>query len=193
MDAKTRLENDHDNDLWSAEGTEKRIQIFLPSERDVAAANLWHEFFFWKPIDGEIYQRHFPDRTMSWDFFKYERIFFKPFSTIYSDWGKNIDRYSNASTDAYAYKITYVRAIRSPYLKELGKVQDECEDLVAKIGSQYIDLDKAEEKLRSLLPFGKAKARQEKEDAERKIPILRELLERQLDRVNELRALILGQ
>lgn len=198
MDTEKRKSNDARYDWWSAEGDHRLIQISTPTKRSIAMANQWHEYFLWRPIAEKVHPvpligTYTASRAMMWSNYAFYDVFFKSLFSPYSDWGKNIDGYSDAKMyeEVVGYTIMYERTVDSPYLKELGTIQDECEELVWLLYRQSENLSEANAKLSALLPFGKAEARQKKEEAERKIPQLREQIDQLLARVNKLRAIIL--
>ena len=200
MNAETKKRNDERYDWWSAEEDHQLIQISRPTKRAIAMANQWHEYFLWRPIAEKVHSvplfgTYTAARAMMWNNHAFYDVFFNPLFAPYSDWGKDIDQYSDAKIyeDVVGYTIMYERAVDSPYLKELGKIQDECEELVGDLWLQTENLNEANAKLSALLPFGKAEARQKKEDAEKKIPLLREQIDQKLARVNEIRAIIPGK
>lgn len=199
MDEAKRKTNDEKYDWWSAEGHHKLISIVCPSKRAIAIANQWHEYFLWKPIEEKVHPTPrfgacTDARAYKWSTFAFYDVFFKRISAPYSGWGKDIERFSDANIyeKIVGYTILYERAVDTPYLKELGELQDECEELVGRLGTCFFDIESAEETLRKMFAFGKPEARKEKEEAEHKIPPLREQLDQHLARVNEIRAIVLG-
>lgn len=200
MDEAKRKSYDEHYDWWSAEEAHKLICITCPSRRDIAIANQWHEYFLWKPIAEKVHPIPIfgslpAERAREFGSLAFYKVFFKRLSAPYAGWGRDIDRFSEKSIyeDSVQYTIIYERAVDSPHLNEIGKLQNVCEELVREMGTYSSRLDEANEKLTSILPFGKAEARQKKEEAERMIPQLHEQIDSTLARVNELRTIILGR
>jgi len=202
MDEAKRKYNDEHYDWWSTEGKFRAINIYA-SNRAVAMANQWHEYFLWRPTAQKAHQAmgfigSWPEaaqRAMQWDEYGFNNIFYEQDLKPYAGWCEGIGQFSEKylyGDRVVRFTILYERAVETPYLKELGVLQMECEELVGKSQSYYWDLQHAKEKLQSILPFGKAEAKCKKEEAERQIPILREQIDKRLMRVNEIRAIVLG-
>ena len=203
MDAVKRKYNDEHYDWWSAEGDHKLIKMDSPTERDIAIAHQWHKFFLWEPVAEKahpvtLFSDTSPyERAYLWSKYSFTGVFLERYPTPYADWCRDIDQFGDAAIyeDVVAYTIMYKRAFDSPYLKELGAIQTECEMLVRNMHNHLYEIDEANATLSSFFSSGrsKAKATQKKEDAEQSVLQLREQINSMLVRANELRAIILGR
>ena len=199
MDEVKRKHNDKRYDWWSAEGDHKLINISYPSKRDIAIANQWHDYFLWKPISENVYSISLTGvcanaRAKDWHKFAFYKVYFDCFRTPFAGWSRDVERFSDAliHEDPVGYTILYERAVDTPFSKELGVLQTECEALVEQMWSYCTDLEKTENKLHSFLPFGKTSIRQKKEETERIVLQLCDQIDQLFARVNEIRALVLG-
>ena len=89
--------------------------------------------------------------------------------------------------------ILYQRNLTSKYEKEFSALQLECEGLLEKTSKLYDVVDKANQKLGKLLPFGNEIAQKEKVEAEQEIRKMNVLIDQKMARVEELRQLILRE
>lgn len=202
MDEATKKYNDEHYDWWSTEGKFRAISIYA-SNRAVAIANQWHEYFLWRLTAQKAHQNtgglfgSWPEaceRALGWNESAFNDVFYEQKLKPYAEWCEGIGQYSEKylyGDNIVRFTILYERAEDTPYLNELSTLQMECEEFVDKLWWCYSDLEKAEVKLQSILPFGKAEAKCKKEEAERQISMLRELIDQRLKRVNEIRAIVL--
>ena len=195
-----RKVKDESYDWWSAEGDYKLVGFTHPLNRTVAIAMRWHEYFLWKPIAKKVHPipllgKRTDQRAYQWDDTAFREAFFEGNYTFFHDWGKGAEFEDDVALfeDFVGYTILFERAIQSPYTQELGLLQSECEELVHDLRMSSFRLTEAQSKLRNLLSIGKSKAKQQKQEAEDEIAQLSLRINQILARVNEIRAVVLGE
>lgn len=198
MDEATKKYNDEHYDWWSTEGPARVVQVYS-SERGIAMADWWHEYFFWQPQAKKQWNWNSKDLRKAIRFpdgYCYN-VFYKPLITPKNEWGGDVSRLGDGCQTEYPLSanisILYKRDVYSIHLKELAELQMECEELIGEAGFLYNCCDSYREKLSKILPFGKKEAREELENKERRIKELNGLIDQRMQRVAEVREMILKE